>query len=483
VVGSVTAIVAFHHGNFSVSDYGDATVEVAALAGRFYIDSPDYTGDFGTIIPNPNSSTANTRTKYTWTPKSEMTANVLMVAGGGGGGGAHAAGGGAGGVVYNINAMLSNQQTITVGNGGIGGGHNGKNPIYGAKGVNSLFTGLTSAIGGGGGGGFNNIEAPEYYKNGGSGGGGAHVHQGYDATGGTGISNQGFNGGSGQLSSPWPGGGGGGAGGAGANGSNKGGNGGIGASYISVFGTTFGDIGWFASGGGGSSRGDVGGGFGAASIGGGSDGTNLHSPATDAKKHTGGGGGAGLGFLGSYTQDQYGGNGGSGIVLIKQVPPPPQYRYLGFYVEPTGSLPNLLEVALTLDDGVKIKYDKREGIVVYPIATQAQNSSQTIDKFITAIMDGANMTNYFEHVSIGNGIYFYFDLNQWSVYSSVSPATATIWNISKQSNSYFEILNAKLYGTNTDPTTFTNKFSPVEWEFILDMIINQTLDDSTITSY
>jgi len=157
------------------------------------------------------------------------------------------------------------------------------------------------------------------------------------------------------------------------------------------------------------------------------------------------------------------------------------FRYLGFYVEPTGSHPNLLEVALTLDDGVKIKYDKREGIVVYPIATQAQNSSQTIDKFITAIMDGANMTNYFEHVSIGNGIYFYFDLNQWSVYPSVSaPTTATIWTYPGSS---FEILNAKLYGTNTDPSSFTNNFSPNEWDFILDMTINKTLDNSTITSY
>ena len=75
---------AFHHGNFD-NAYGDGDILTARENGRFYADTPAYTGDIGTITP-VSSTTSNTT--YTFAPPSGgLTANVLMVAGGGGGGG------------------------------------------------------------------------------------------------------------------------------------------------------------------------------------------------------------------------------------------------------------------------------------------------------------------------------------------------------------------------------------------------------------
>ena len=44
---------AFHHGNFD-NAYGDGDILTARENGRFYADTPSYTGDIGTITPvNP----------------------------------------------------------------------------------------------------------------------------------------------------------------------------------------------------------------------------------------------------------------------------------------------------------------------------------------------------------------------------------------------------------------------------------------------
>eukprot|EP00959_Pyramimonas_sp_CCMP1952_P111956 2341491-Pyramimonas_sp.AAC.1 len=283
--------LAFHYGAFD-DEYGDETVEMAALNGRVYEDTPTGTYSWGTLNSAP--TTTGGQTTYSWTPKSAMTANVLMVAGGGGGGGSNGGGGGAGGVVYTENVTLSGTKTISVGNGGIGGiaiyhlsGDNSGN-----NGFDTYFTNLVTAIGGGRGGG----DLTTSSQIGGSGGG-----DGYQSTGDkSGTPDQGYAGGNEDQNSPYPSGGGGGAGGPGSNGSGSyGGNGGPGKDYSHVFGTTYGDLGWFASGGGGSVRGTQ---YeaGTAYPGGGSAGRNSSSspPSNPGKPHTGGGGGGGIWYYG-----------------------------------------------------------------------------------------------------------------------------------------------------------------------------------------
>src|SRR6056300_1292700 len=102
---------AFHHGNFD-NAYGDGDILTARDNGRFYADTPSYTGDIGTITAG-SSTTSNTT--YTFTPASTLTANVLMVAGGGGGGGRYnCGGGGAGGLVYTVGTVGHTVQRVVL---------------------------------------------------------------------------------------------------------------------------------------------------------------------------------------------------------------------------------------------------------------------------------------------------------------------------------------------------------------------------------
>ena len=299
--GSSAITLAFHYGTFSSSDYSSAysTVLAATTAGHVYSNSPSGTYTWGTLgLPSLSGST----TTYTWTPTSALTGTeVLIVAGGGGGGNVIGGGGGAGGLVYSASQSISAaQQTIVVGDGGTGG--TSSSSYAGSNGTNTSFTGLNTAVGGGGGGGTG--------KTGGSGGGsGWNV---YTSTG-SGTANQGYAGAPGYNDNY--GGGGGGAGGAGGSASSgAGGTGGIGIDYSSDFTTTYGESGWFASGGGGGARQSVGGPAGTASQGGGGPGTTTSSTPTAAQKHTGGGG-SGTGY--SNTTNSNGGDGGSGIALVK----------------------------------------------------------------------------------------------------------------------------------------------------------------------
>jgi hypothetical protein len=234
-----------------------------------------------------------------------------MVAGGGGGAGAIAGGGGgAGGLLHHTNQTISSvQKTIVVGNGGIGGiGWSNGTASRGTIGNNTTFTGFDNAIAIGGGAGG------EYQQIGGSGGSGGG---GQKSTSATGASGQGYAGGS-SVDSNIISGGGGGAGGAGGDAeviANTSGSGGLGLDKSSIFGTIYGDSGWFASGGGGGSRTDNSTNPGSASQGGGTAGTGNTTKAQDAQKHTGGGGGGG-GYSVS-SNSRLGGDGGSGIVLIK----------------------------------------------------------------------------------------------------------------------------------------------------------------------
>jgi hypothetical protein len=298
VQNNVTQTIAFHHGPFSASDYSSAysTVEAAATAGFVYSDTVagDYTWG---ILGTPSFSNALKNTTYTYTSHSELTgADVLMVAGGGGGGGHVSGGGGAGGLLHHTNQTFSGQKTIVIGGGGVGG--NSASTPKAGEGKNTTFTSFSNAIGGGAASGYNPTVSGTV---GGSGGGGGH-----GASGGAGTVGQGFAGA--NSASHSHSGGGGGAGGAGTNA--HGGVGGVGLDKSSVFGTTYGESGWFAGGGGGGAR--TTGVDGPGGQGGGGDGKQASNVDGDSgTKHTGGGGG------GNGTGSGTSGAGGSGIVIIK----------------------------------------------------------------------------------------------------------------------------------------------------------------------
>jgi hypothetical protein len=273
------------------------------------------------------------KTTYTFTPASTLTANVLMVAGGGGGGGRYSCGGGgAGGLVYTAGTTLSGTKTIVVGNGDSGGVGDSQN---GFTGKDTTFTGLDNALGGGVGG----TQGTAGGTGGSGGGGGGQTGNG---TGGSATSGQGFAGGTGSNSGSYGGAGGGGAGAVGGNGSNGvGGNGGIGkffgtGSSFTDFGDEYGEGGYFAGGAGGGTSGGYdlgipgrgGGGYGAAYNGYMGEGGSQH-----ALPHTGGGGGGGstpdrdqhpgYASTGDGGVTGHGGRGGSGIVLIQTNVAPP----------------------------------------------------------------------------------------------------------------------------------------------------------------
>jgi len=237
---------------------------------------------------------------------------VLIVAGGGGGGAyAAGAGGGAGGVVYNTNYAVTpgSAISVTVGNGGNGGVWSSPSP---QNGQNSLFGKLTAVGGGAGGQGWGANPG----SSGGSGGGGA----GYDGVstqnyvGGGGFTpGQGFSGGRGKgiSGNRGAGGGGGGAGGPGGEATNFGaGNGGRGIPF-----NISGVMRYYGGGGGGGDYGSSGGGNGGVGGGGTQSGGNSSSQtATNGAANTGGGGGGSR----SATPDSWnGGNGGSGVVIVR----------------------------------------------------------------------------------------------------------------------------------------------------------------------
>lgn len=230
-----------------------------------------------------------------------VKADILVVGGGGAGanpGSATAAqggggGGGAGGMIESKGGYLeAGSYDIIVGNGGIspetqGVGGNGESSKI-------LLSGIAKfeALGGGGGG----IRSAG--NNGGSGGGGSRT-----GNGGSGVEGQGFAGGKGGHFQS--GGGGGGAGGNGGDTTaiNVAGVGGLGkVSFIT------GSEVYYAAGGGGGTRAGAASALGGSEIGG--NGGYSGGVATDGKKNTGSGGGGGR-------LNEPGGNGGSGIVIIR----------------------------------------------------------------------------------------------------------------------------------------------------------------------
>jgi hypothetical protein len=249
----------------------------------------------------------------TFTPQQSLTADILVVAGGGGGSGA---GGGAGGLLgFASQSLSATGYTITVGAGGSGQNNVGTN---GSTGGDSQFGALTLVKGGGGGAKQDGTGAGQ---TGGSGGGGA-----YASATGSATSGQGNAGGSSTTSGQRGNGGGGGAGAAGTAGTSTGGGaGGDGVNTYSSYGLITGTgqnvsgVVYYAGGGGGANFssdstadtngiGGLGGGGSAPSI--------LKTNGTAGLVNTGGGG-SGATDGPNPTVNAVGGNGGSGVVIIR----------------------------------------------------------------------------------------------------------------------------------------------------------------------
>ncbi len=247
----------------------------------------------------------------------------LIVGGGGGGCGAFCGGAGGGGIVHSSSYPLSSQiYTIIVGIGGTGGlGWQQIGNMDGANGGNSSAFNIIATGGGGGGafwGGGYGGDSSDGAKAGGSGGGAAHAHLNMTCQTGAASNQQNFanttaygnSGGSAGIyaAGPYNGGGGGGAGSAGETGSSSNpGNGGAGLAFA-ISGSSI----IYAGGGGGSSQGT---GYGIGGLGGGGNATATTTVAQDGGTNLGGGGGAG--GYDFATSARVGGNGGSGIVIIR----------------------------------------------------------------------------------------------------------------------------------------------------------------------
>ncbi len=299
----------------------------------------------GVIVETPSYRLHAFLGSGTFYTDSTITADVLVVGGGGAGGQSYGdqdtgkGGGGAGGVVYKQgHSITAGSYTIVVGAGGTGcmRGFN-SNGGAGMSGDYSSAFGVT-ANGGGGGGCSDNQAAPTAGGCGGGGGArnatdsnnnGASSNQG-SYSGWTSLGNAGGrSGGNGNFG----GGGGGGAGGVGGTGQSNqnnsiGGAGGAGVNLTSIFGTWFGEGGWFAGGGAGASY-STSGLLSQASggQGGGGNGVSAKEYTTGhawnvykihGQPNTGGGGGGSSEDQGLISwRGSASGSGGSGVVLVK----------------------------------------------------------------------------------------------------------------------------------------------------------------------
>jgi hypothetical protein len=241
----------------------------------------------------------------TFIPQQSLTADCLVIAGGGGGGNA-GGGGGAGSLIHRTGfSLTATNYSITIGTGGAGDTTRTNAPA--GSGTPSTFNGISAT--GGGGGTSNNGN-----NNGGAGGsGGGAVGTGAGGTASAGTLNGGtgyVNIGGGSVSGGNLGQGGGGAGGVGGTqNAPSGGLGGVGSSLFSSWltATGMGQGGFIAGGGAGYSDLTNAGGLG----GGGNSGIGTTDGASGLRNTGGGAGGSRNESTGN------GGNGGSGVVIIR----------------------------------------------------------------------------------------------------------------------------------------------------------------------
>lgn len=269
----------------------------------------------------------------TFIPSFSGSVEYLVVAGGGGGGMDMGGGGGGGGVLSGSTSVTAGTSyTVTVGAGGVGApaGNVGGNGNFHAftvsatSGANSVFGAVTSTGGGYGGSSYFGYSPNNGYgANGGSGGGSSGYSDGNTGRGGSGTGGQG-NAGGGSIGQYYSGGG----GGAGAAGQQSPPHGGagilnniLGIGYYwgaggggAAYSTGVGGNGGLGGGGGGASGGTGGVGLNNgqnAGTGGGGDWVGARGGA--GGRNTGSGGGGGM----HYNRNNQGGNGGSGIVVIR----------------------------------------------------------------------------------------------------------------------------------------------------------------------
>jgi len=305
-----------------------AILRNTTFAGTGFLSLP-----VGTAAQRPSLFTSATVVQLTtvgtstWTvPANVTTIEILVVAGGGGGGFQVGGGGGGGGVVYRSSYPVTPGANIsyTIGSGGTGAPNSS---TAATNGQDSTFgSGVDQIIARGGGAGANHSTSAGGFdgigRQGGSGGGGAGDSSSRSQRGGFQIDGQGFPGGRGRGGShpgfsgdAWAGGGGGGAGGPGEDSTvnARGGRGGPGISTnITWNGTGAPVLTNYGGGGGGCNSvtgnpraaGGIGGG--GAGVGNSDDGAHKNGVA-----NTGGGGG------GVRDTSGAGGNGGSGIIIIR----------------------------------------------------------------------------------------------------------------------------------------------------------------------
>ena len=353
------------------------------------------------ILTYTHDGSANNQTTYSVTFNEEVVADILIVGGGGAGSQAHGGGGGAGAVIFMKDVTLNGNYEIKVGKGGIAEGTTGSGTAgIGNKGEDTeIYKSESNKVTAEGGGGGGQDAATGDGGNGGSGGGGDAYNN--PAAGLKGLSvaytpildgvtgiKYGNDGGT-ASGNPGSGGGGGGAGGAGGDGVSHhpsdgvAGPGGIGIykatisnidynfkTHFNIGNTNIGEHDsnnvYFGGGGGagswgGSSIGSLGG------LGGGGNGGegNINTSQDEGeagKANTGGGGGGG----GDHAP--IGGNGGSGIVIIK------------VYKAATHKK-------------VTLKYDYTED-KKYPSGLTNSDNLKVWYKFDAVPTNGATLTNY-----------------------------------------------------------------------------------------
>lgn len=246
------------------------------------------------------------------------SASVLVVGGGGAGGTRAGGGGGAGGYQYVATQVITpnTNYAVIVGAGGTGVLTNSA-----TNGGDSRFGTLDLVKGGGGGGGaITATREARRGKDGGSGGGAAGFGTSPEPTAGLGTINQGRDGGVAGVGNSWPGGGGGGSSGIGltpVSNTSTAGKGGAGT-LNAITGTSL----CYATGGGAGTllnsvagpAGDCGG---EASPNGGAGTSGSLTPSNPIPNTGAGGGGSGW----SASNDLVGGNGASGIVILRYLTP------------------------------------------------------------------------------------------------------------------------------------------------------------------
>ena len=318
-----------HNAHLYHSNYWDGGGNAWDLPGQMIVEEylPAWEGEVQVFAAVGTTS---------WTAPSGVTSVDVLVVGGGGG---------AGGVVYQAGRAVTPgaSYTVVVGAGGYGapGGSGGVRTdgvvqsatghqftVSATSGGNSQFDSII-AYGGGYGGSsyFQYTPNNGYGASGGSGGGASGYSDGNTGRGGSGTAGQGYAG-AGTIGQYYPGGG----GGAGGPGSVNPGNGGPGIAN-SILGETYywggggGGSGYSGNGGnggiGGGGGGAVGttrGGFGGINNGapgyGGGTSTWANTRGGDAGASTGGGGGGGS----HYNATNRGGEGGSGVVILRWKP-------------------------------------------------------------------------------------------------------------------------------------------------------------------